>query len=83
VDDGGKAVEVLSKLLGDGSLQDEKPPAPLTEGDLELDFDFNGLSLTELAAEAGGAGEGDDDEQYRPQTIQECGLRLPALCSLF
>lgn len=71
VDDGGKAIEVLTKLLGCDEPAAEKTPAPLTEEDLDLEFDLAGLSLSELAIETSRDG---DYEPYRSQTIQEYEL---------
>ncbi|KAI6368349.1 hypothetical protein MCOR25_004646 [Pyricularia grisea] len=68
VDDGKHAAEVLQKLLGEDLTLEEKLPAPVTEEDLELDFDFGGHSLSELVSEPLQAG---DDDLYRPQTIEE------------
>lgn len=76
VDDEGKAIEVLAKLLGGAEpATPEKTTAPLTEEDLDLEFDLAGLSLSELAIETSRDG---DYEPYRPQTIQECAPRPSA-----
>jgi hypothetical protein len=65
---------VLARILG--SLPDTAAPEEeenrsrrITEDDLDVDFDFGGLSLRELA---GGEGDRAAADTYRPQTVEDC-----------
>lgn len=80
VDNGPDPEVVLEKLLGpspNGIGDGESQPSSITERDLDFDFDFGGWSLTQLAHDDT---EQDDFDAYRPQTVEECRLRVsPAL----
>ncbi len=73
---------ILAKILG--SLPDATTPAEgdrtrrITEEDLDLDFDFGGLSLHEFA---GGDADQATADAYRPQTVEDC--RLPQTLAFF
>lgn len=63
---------VLARILGpvpDTTAPEESRTKRITEEDLDLDFDFGGLSLRELA-------DGGTDRAapgtYRPQTVEDC-----------
>ena len=64
---------VLARILG--SLPDATTPSEgdrtrrITEEDLDLDFDFGGLSLREFA---GGDADQATADAYRPQTVEDC-----------
>ncbi|OHE98768.1 Vps52/Sac2 family protein [Colletotrichum orchidophilum] len=66
--DGPDSVEILGQIL-DGTPLAERTTATITENDLELEFQFEGLSLRELAS----SGEIDDNDtdSYRRQTAEE------------
>ncbi len=68
--------EILGRILGPESspaASRRKQKDPVSEDDLELDFDFGGLSLRELAE---GRAE-EDMPVYRSQTIEECTFNHP------
>lgn len=70
---GSDPADVLQKLLKTGNGDGRTPPKHkgfITEADLELDIDFAGLSLKEVAAsqDPGAA----PSTARRPQTTQEC-----------
>lgn len=85
VDDGSESLSVLGRILGsevatDGADPSGAPsPVPqledpssstITQEDLEIDFDFGGVSLREFISQ-------DDDESpgagvHRSQTVEEC-----------
>ena len=76
---GGPAPEdILERLLGT-KISDVSANGnghlSITESDFELDFDLDGLSLTELAAADTSGSE--LEAPRRAQTIGECELRLP------
>ncbi|KAK3318350.1 Sac2 family-domain-containing protein [Apodospora peruviana] len=67
--------EVLGEILGDlpGTLSGRTSSGPGNEGpitdeDLDFDFDFTGLSLRELAGKGAAV---DASPTYRPQTVQD------------
>ncbi|KAM7190606.1 Vps52 / Sac2 family domain containing protein [Rhypophila sp. PSN 637] len=65
--------ELLARILGPApktSDAGEKTPAQITEELVDLDFDFGGLGLRELAREDGQAFHG-DKLKYKPQTIDD------------
>lgn len=71
VEDAPDPVEVLEKLLGPlpaGTNIQSAGIRPITEADLELEFDFGGLGLRELASSSPGR----RDAASKPQTIQDC-----------
>lgn len=49
-DQAARSIEALDKLLGNGPGASTSTDSPITEQDLGLDFDFDGLSLGELAS---------------------------------
>ncbi|KAK4126344.1 Vps52-domain-containing protein [Parathielavia appendiculata] len=62
---------VLARILGplhDPATSEEDQTRRITEDDLDLDFDFGGLSLHELAAADVGRAAADT---YRPQTVED------------
>ncbi|KAI0132771.1 Vps52/Sac2 family protein [Xylariales sp. AK1849] len=69
---GPDPVEVLNNILGhdagDSGISD-RPTSTVTSDDLELDFDFGGLSLSELALSQDTATEAVN--VYRSQTVEE------------
>ncbi|KAH6635466.1 Sac2 family-domain-containing protein [Chaetomium sp. MPI-SDFR-AT-0129] len=73
VDFGSDPADTLTKILGPlpdhATLEEEIRTSKITGNGLNLDFDFGGLSLRELAdGDAGGAVAGD---AYRPQTVED------------
>ncbi|KAK4193920.1 Sac2 family-domain-containing protein [Podospora australis] len=77
VDDGPDPEETLARILGplpidDAASVDGKTIA-INEEALELDFDFGGLSLRELAESDGGQ---EAVDTYKPQTVEDCRLFL-------
>lgn len=67
------AEEVLEALLGpppDGTAVGDKPRSSITREDLNLEFDFGGRSLRELALDDGSTTDG--ESVYRAQSIEEC-----------
>lgn len=63
---------VLARILGplpDTTPSEEGRTRGITEDDLDIDFDFGGLSLRELAA--GDASRAAADT-YKPQTVEDC-----------
>lgn len=76
VEDAADPEEVLTRIFGplsdgsrDGSLEEESL-VRITEDDLELEFDFGGLALRELAE--GDAVERQAADTCRPQTVEDC-----------
>ncbi|KAK4465279.1 Sac2 family-domain-containing protein [Cladorrhinum samala] len=76
IEDSADPEEVLTRILGplsdstrDGSLEEESL-VRITEDDLELEFDFGGLALRELAE--GDAVERQAADTCRPQTVEDC-----------
>lgn len=70
---GPDPVDVLRQLLGeesDAAATEKQAAGSVTEDALDLDFDFGGLSLTELA-HADDYGE-DSADVHRTQTVEEC-----------
>jgi len=72
--------EVLARILGPPPAEasitetaetgdDDAGRIAITDDDLNLEFDFGGLSLRELARSASAAGAGDI---YRLQTVEDC-----------
>ncbi|KAI1775332.1 Vps52-domain-containing protein [Hypoxylon cercidicola] len=72
---GPEPVEILEKLLGDDGQNASttksaiNPTSSISAEDLQLDFDFGGLSIRELALSEDSAIEGDG--AYRPQAAEE------------
>ncbi|KAK9424965.1 putative Vacuolar protein sorting-associated protein 52 A [Seiridium unicorne] len=68
---GPEPVDILNKLLGEGTTDGDNQTAPtaITQEDLELDFDFGGLSLTELALSEDSIEE--SAIVHRSQTVEE------------
>jgi hypothetical protein len=63
---------VLARILGplpDTAAAEDDQTRRITEADLDLEFDFGGLSLREFAE--GHAGQAAADT-YRPQTVEDC-----------
>jgi vacuolar protein sorting-associated protein 52 len=77
VHQGPDPVEVLSQLLGeqDQAASGVANPSIIGDEDFELDFDFRGLSLRELALSEDTLA--DDADKYRPQTADECTFSEP------
>lgn len=73
--DGPDSVEILGQIL-DTAPTSEATTITISENDLELDFQFEGLSLRELAS----SDEIDrsDADSYRRQTAEECMSSLLA-----
>lgn len=74
---------ILANILGPlpettAPLEEEGRTGRIAENDLELDFDFGGLSLRELAEGGGGRAVADTD---RPQTVEDC--RSPRTSAAF
>jgi vacuolar protein sorting-associated protein 52 len=73
VEDAPDPEAVLARILGPSPTVAAPADArgrPITEEDLNLDFDFGGLGLRELAdcdAQQGGSGA-----PYRPQSTEDC-----------
>ncbi|TQN74527.1 Vacuolar protein sorting-associated protein 52 [Colletotrichum shisoi] len=70
--DGPDSVEILGQILGTTSFAESavnRTTGSIGEQDLELDFDFDGLSLRQLAS-SNKADTGDADS-YRRQTTEE------------
>lgn len=76
---GPDPVDVLNQLLGNGTEDDSTPaeqPFPsaattsITASDLELEFDFGGMTLRELALSEDPLTEG--SYVHRSQTVEEC-----------
>ncbi|KAK0750999.1 Sac2 family-domain-containing protein [Schizothecium vesticola] len=70
VEDAPDPAEVLEKILGPppaGTDTQSTGIRPITEEDLELEFDFGGLGLRELAS----GSPGRRDATYKTQTIQD------------
>ncbi|KAK4156229.1 Sac2 family-domain-containing protein [Chaetomidium leptoderma] len=62
---------VLARLLGplpDTVAAEEDRAGRITEDDLDVDFDFGGVSLRELA---GGGADRTTADTYRPQTVED------------
>lgn len=75
--DGPDPNEVLEALLGsvpDIPTSAEKSGTLITRDDLDLDFDFGGLSLRELAVDDRSS---DSTAVCRTQTVEECMLSRP------
>ncbi|KAK4655671.1 Vacuolar protein sorting-associated protein 52 [Podospora pseudocomata] len=74
VDDAPDPEEVLARILGplsvDVSPAQHSSSTGITEEDLELEFDFGGLSLRELA-ESDDADQLETVDTYRPQTVED------------
>ncbi|KAK3688139.1 Sac2 family-domain-containing protein [Podospora appendiculata] len=71
VDDAPDPEKVLDRILGslpDIASSGGEDISSITQDDLDLDFDFGGLSLRELAA---GDAEVEDRDTYRSQTVQD------------
>ncbi|RYO75484.1 hypothetical protein DL766_002571 [Monosporascus sp. MC13-8B] len=69
---GPDPVEVLNQLLGNGAedyVSAENPSTSITDSDLELEFDFGGMSLRELALSEDPVTEG--SYVHRSQTVEE------------
>ncbi|ETS82536.1 hypothetical protein PFICI_04412 [Pestalotiopsis fici W106-1] len=67
---GPDPTEVLDKILGQGQDEaHEQPTSTITQHDLELQFEFGGLSLTSLALSEEPAKE--SSSVHRPQTVEE------------
>ncbi|KAM0809920.1 putative Vacuolar protein sorting-associated protein 52 A [Seiridium cardinale] len=68
---GPEPVDILNTLLGEGTTDGDNQAAPtaITQEDLELDFDFGGLSLTELALSEDAIEE--SAIVHRSQTVEE------------
>jgi hypothetical protein len=73
VDDAPDPEAVLARILGTlpdtARTPEEDRARRITEDDLDLDFDFGGLSLRQLAAEDAGRAAADT---YKPQTVEDC-----------
>ncbi|KZL79060.1 vps52 sac2 family protein [Colletotrichum incanum] len=70
--DGPDSVEILGQILDTTSIAGSTANSTtetVTEKDLELDFDFDGLSLRELASS--GKADTDETDSYRRQTAEE------------
>ncbi|XXG99282.1 hypothetical protein Hte_005619 [Hypoxylon texense] len=73
---GPEPVEILEKLLGDdgrnasSTKSANDPSGTISAKDLELEFDFGGLSIRELALSEDSAIE-EGDGAYRPQAAEE------------
>ncbi|GKT50192.1 vacuolar protein sorting-associated protein 53 [Colletotrichum spaethianum] len=70
--DGPDSVEILSQILDTTSIADSttnSTTGTITEKDLELDFDFDGLGLRELASSD--KADADEADGYRRQTAEE------------
>lgn len=81
--DGPDSVEILGQILGTTSFAESavnRTTGTIGEQDLELNFDFDGLSLRQLAS-SNKADTGDADS-YRRQTTEEC-MRVPGTCDLY
>ncbi|KAK0671065.1 putative vacuolar protein sorting-associated protein 52 [Cercophora samala] len=74
VDDAPDPEEVLARILGplsaDVAPAQHSSSAGITEEDLDLEFDFGGLSLQELA-ESDDADQPEAVDTYRPQTVED------------
>ena len=76
VDQGTEPLEVLNTILSTGHEKEKSKPkigSSISQADLELAFDFGGLSLKQLVA-------ADNDDAWesrarRPQTVEECERR--------
>ncbi|KAL2153106.1 hypothetical protein VTH82DRAFT_4261 [Thermothelomyces myriococcoides] len=71
VDAGHDPEAILARILGplpDPPALEEDATRRIREEDLELDFDFGGLSLRELAADGAGRSTADT---YKPQTVED------------
>ncbi|KAK6073099.1 Vacuolar protein sorting-associated protein 52 B [Seiridium cupressi] len=68
---GPEPVDILNKLLGEGTADGDNQAAPtaITQEDLELDLDFGGLSLTDLALSEDAIEE--SAIVHRSQTVEE------------
>ncbi|KAK6064407.1 Vacuolar protein sorting-associated protein 52 B [Seiridium cupressi] len=68
---GPEPVDILNKLLGEGTADGDNQAAPtaITQEDLELDFDFGGLSLTDLVLSEDAIEE--SAIVHRSQTVEE------------
>ncbi|KAK4246384.1 Sac2 family-domain-containing protein [Corynascus novoguineensis] len=79
VDTGPDPEEILVRILGplpDTAAPEKDGTRPITEEDLELDFDFGGFSLRELATDDTGRLTADT---YKPQTVEDC--RSSSVCT--
>lgn len=83
MDDAPDPEEVLARILGPLSVDvapaQHSSSTGITEEDLELEFDFGGLSLRELA-ESDDADQLETVDTYRPQTVEDCRSSSPACC---
>ncbi|KAL2147841.1 hypothetical protein VTI28DRAFT_5613 [Corynascus sepedonium] len=71
VDTGPDPEEILVRILGplpDTAAPEENVTRPITEEDIELDFDFGGFSLRELATDDTSRLTADT---YKPQTVED------------
>ena len=79
VDTGPDPEEILVRILGplpDTAAPEENVTRPITEEDIELDFDFGGFSLRELATDDTSRLTADT---YKPQTVEDC--RSSSVCT--
>ncbi|KAK2011212.1 Vps52/Sac2 family protein [Colletotrichum eremochloae] len=70
--DGPDSVEILGQILDTTSITDSaasNTTGVITQKDFELDFDFDGLSLRELASS--NKADTDEADNYRRQTAEE------------
>jgi hypothetical protein len=77
--------EVLGTILGPlpnsaKAASGPKEAGPVTEDDLDLDYDFGGLALREFASQEADADKGNT---YRPQTVEDCRLQLLGVLGIF
>lgn len=69
------SIEILERLLNAGASEEKpqvKRPAFITKADLEMDVDFRGLSLQELASSDLPLPDATPSSARRPQTVEEC-----------
>jgi hypothetical protein len=82
VDNAPDPETILAGILGhvpDNTPSEDDQTRRITEDDLDLEFDFGGLSLRELA---GGDAARATADTYRPQTVEDCrSPRARAACS--
>ncbi|KAK0735874.1 Sac2 family-domain-containing protein [Apiosordaria backusii] len=75
VDDAPDPEEVLAQILGPLSVDvaptEQDRSTGIREDDLELEFDFGGLSLSELAESDDDADKQETVDTYRPQTVED------------
>ncbi|TPX14967.1 uncharacterized protein E0L32_004797 [Thyridium curvatum] len=70
-DDGKRSLDALGKILGEASLgvtSKSEQSSKITQTDLDLQFDFGGRSLQDLA---NGVLDPNAREAHRPQTVEE------------